>query len=140
MLINEKIIREWIEEISFWLRVDNWRIFSIKQISNSKIDSLWWNYILVIQNWKIKMIESWIKDLKWIPFKHSDLAWNKNVDFAWLINFNQWKISVTKWITNNTWHYKCNIGDSDKIIIKKAFDNIGYDTTDIYNLINNFRE
>ena len=129
MVLYENKIREWIEEVAFGPINDWWFLKWINW------ERLWSNYIFIIQKWEIKMLSTTIKDIYWKPYKHSDLAWNKNVDFAWLITFNRWKISVNKWISNNTWHYKSILDKIDIEVIKKAFDDIWYDTTNIYDLI-----
>jgi hypothetical protein len=105
----------------------------LKSINWNKLS---WNYILIIQTWKIKLVQTWLKDINWLAYNHADLAWWKNVDYAWLINFNSGKISLGKWIDNNTWHFKTLLDNIDEDIIKKALIDINYDVQNFNNIIN----
>ncbi|MDP2090021.1 MAG: hypothetical protein Q8K30_00360, partial [Candidatus Gracilibacteria bacterium] len=96
----------------------------LKSINGNKLGG---NYIFIIQNGKIKLIQTGLKNINGLAFNHSDLAGGKNVDYAGLINFNSGKISLGKGIDNNTGHFKTLLDNLDENIIKKALIDMNYD-------------
>jgi hypothetical protein len=119
MVVYQSSIYDWIDDIKITPTIKDWVFYGTDNEILTRKD-----YLFVFQNWKLQIVSPvHPTTLRIWDYGHADIWSLKNVDFAWEITFEKWKVTS---FSNHSGHYKPDVDGVNNFIISIKQE-YGYD-------------